>query len=220
MNFETELAQLAERYRSEGYEVTIRPRDGQIPAFAAGFHPDLLARKDGLKVLVQVKESQEDLRRDPDTSRLAEVVNAQPGWRFDLVVLNRGEEPEKVVTEAEEPSVESLSQTLDYAERTARAGDTLGAFVRAWASLEATMRRAARLAGLGVGNFSPLFLLSTLYSNGLLEREEYDELNNHLRLRNAVVHGLEVPPIDVRVPLYVASAARKLLAWDGKEPAG
>jgi hypothetical protein len=57
-----------------------------------------------------------------------------------------------------------------------------------------------------------------LYANGILERHEYDELNSHLRARNAVAHGLEVPHIDAAVPLGVTSAARKLLAGDAHEP--
>jgi hypothetical protein len=70
---------------------------------------------------------------------------------------------------------------------------------------------------LKVRTFSPLFLLGTLYSNGVLDRSDYDELSNLLRLRNAVIHGLEVPSIDSGVPLSVAEAARKLLAWNGTE---
>jgi REase_AHJR-like len=217
MEFENELARVAERYRSEGFEVTMDPQPGQLPAFAVGFQPDMLATKDGLKVLVQVKKDQEELRRDPDTSRMADVINAQPGWRFDLVVLNRDAESERIIKDATEPSIEALSRSLDYAERAAANGDPATAFIMAWAALEAAMRRAARTAGLEVERLSPLFLLRTLYSNGLLERHEYDELNNHLRLRNAVVHGLEVPHFDEAVPLYVVNAARKLLAFDSKE---
>jgi hypothetical protein len=91
-----------------------------------------------------VKESREDLRKDPDVSRMAEVVNAQSGWRFDLVVLNKDRESDVVAREAEEPSVEALAQALDRAEQAARAGQTTAALVLAWASLEAAMRRAAR----------------------------------------------------------------------------
>jgi hypothetical protein len=217
MEYENDLARVAEQYRFEGYEVTLRPQSVQLPAFAAGFHPDMLAVKDGVKVLVQVKKDQDELRKDPDTARLAEVMNAQPGWRFDLVVLNKDTEPERVVLEAHEPSEEVLTHHLDAVERTARAGDTVAAFIRAWASLEAAMRRAARNAGLDIARLSPQYLLGTLYSNGLLERSEYDELSNYLQLRNTVVHGLEVPRMDAAVPLSIASAARKLLAWDGTE---
>ena len=78
--------------------------------------------------------------------------------------------------------------------------------------LETRFRLLVALGIVGV-------VLLTLYSNGLLERNEYDELKSHLRLRNALIHGLQVPPIDVAVPLSVTNTARKLLAWDGKEPA-
>src|SRR5260370_38906575 len=112
MDFETELAQVAERYRSEGYEVTMRPGGAQLPPFASGFHPDMLAKRRDVQALVQVKESREALRKDPDTARMAEVVNAQPGWRFDLIVLRGGgAEAEKFGKEAAEPSVASLART-------------------------------------------------------------------------------------------------------------
>jgi hypothetical protein len=148
MDFETELAQVAERYRAEGYEVTLRPQGPQVPAFAACFHPDLLAIKGTENVLVQVKESSEELKKDPDVSRMAETINAQPGWRFDLVVLNGSRDGEQVAEEAMEPPLESILRNLDEAERAARAGEVASAFLLAWGSLEAAMRRAARSAGI------------------------------------------------------------------------
>ena len=223
MEFRTEvpadLEHVAEQYRAEGFEVTLHPSSDQLPPFAAAFHPEILARNNGLQVLVAVKENQAALKKDPDVSQMAEVVAAQPGWRFDLVVLHGTPERDQVLEEAVEPSLESLLHTLDFAERTAQTGDTTSAFLRAWASLEAALRRTARIADLGEGQQSPQHLLGTLYSGGLLEKSEYDELSHHLRLCNTLVRGLEVPPIDSTIPLYVAGAARKLLAWDGNEQA-
>src|SRR5436190_11092322 len=97
MNFETELAQIGNQYRGEGYEVTLRPRGDQLPSFAQGWTPELLAVKNGERVLVQVKETAEDLRKDPTSPRMAEVVRENPGWRFDLIVLNKNVEREKLV---------------------------------------------------------------------------------------------------------------------------
>src|SRR5258708_22416779 len=51
-----DLEQVAEKYRAEGYEVTLHPRGDQLPPFAAAFHPEILARNGGLQVLVAVKE--------------------------------------------------------------------------------------------------------------------------------------------------------------------
>src|SRR5207253_3082188 len=70
MNFDTELAWVAETYRAEGYQVTLRPGPGDLPPFAAGFRIDLLAAKGTERVLVQVKVDREELQKDPDSGRV------------------------------------------------------------------------------------------------------------------------------------------------------
>ncbi len=216
MDIDKAVERIADEYRAEGYQVTVRPNDAQVPSFAVGFHLDLLATKSDERVLVQVKKHREDLQKDPQSMHVADVVNAQPGWRLDLVVLNGDSATEKLARELPEPSVDAILRNLDHAEDSARTGDHDSAFIIAWAALEAAMRRAARSAGIQLQNISPLFLLSTLYSNGLLERSEFDQLSGYLRFRDAIVHGLEAPKLDAIVPQYVASTARKLLAEAGQ----
>jgi hypothetical protein len=210
MEYDKAVEVVADRYRSEGYQVTVRPKDNQVPEFAAGLNADLLATKDDEHVFVQVKENREGLRDDVATSNIADVVNARPGWRLDLVVLN-GDSTDKLAREAPEPSADVILRKIDDAEQSARNGEYSTSFIIAWASLEAAMRRAARAADIEIQHISPLFLLRTLYSNGLLERREVDELSGYLRYRNAVVHGLEAPKFDATPTLYVAGVARKLL---------
>ncbi|HZV06655.1 MAG TPA: hypothetical protein VE999_16360 [Gemmataceae bacterium] len=217
MDREQAIENVAGRYRSEGYQVTVQPKESQVPSFAAGLPVDLLATKGNEHVLVQVKESTEELRKDQETVRIAEAVKDQPGWRFDVVVLNGHSSTEKLAAEAPEPSIDAILRNLENAERTAQVGDHATSFILAWASLEAVMRRVARAEGMDLQNISPFFLLRTLYSNGLLDREEFDRLNDFLRLRNAVVHGLEPPSIDSARTLYVIAAARKLLGGIGQE---
>jgi hypothetical protein len=211
----TDLTYVINQYRGEGFEVTVLPDGVVLPPFAAGFHPDLLATKEGLHVLVAVKKGPRDLASDPDILEMARVVNAQPGWRFDLVMLGK----EGTILEGEEPSIEKVSHLLEQVDPVATGRSTTSALVLAWSALEAAMRRAARTAGLEIKDFSSRYLVGLLYANGLLELEEYDELKRHLKLRDAIVHGLEVPQINASIPLYVAEIARKLLAWkDSEQP--
>src|SRR5438128_810052 len=135
MSLTNDLARVAEQYRSEGYQVTLHPNGAQVPPFVAGFHPDLLAIKDDVKALVQVKKDQTALRQDKTLPRMAEIINAQPGWRFDLVVLNNDAQVDTLPENATEPPLEALSQSLDRAEQIGAKGYTPMAFLLAWASL-------------------------------------------------------------------------------------
>lgn len=203
---------VAQQYRADGFEVTVQPGPDMLPSFAAGRDIDILAVKGDEHVIVEVKETQQQLRSDATLSRLVELANTLPGWRVDLVVLNSDALVEKAPLEIVEPSIDTTLHDLDHAERTSGNGERSSSFIIAWAALESAMRRAARANGLEIKNISPSFLLNTLYANGLLERAEFDQLTGHLRLRNSLVHGLNAPQFNRDVVLYVTSAARKLLA--------
>jgi predicted RNase H-like HicB family nuclease len=211
------LAQVAEQYRSDGYRVVVRPAAQDVPAFAAGHEVDFIAYKDGEKVLVEVKVSREDLRDDAEAMRMAELVKDQPGWRFDLVVLNPDAPTYKVSADAAEPSVESIEQSLAHAEKMSAAGELQLSCVLSWAALEAAMRQAARAVGVVATNAAPPFLLRALYAQGLLHKNEFHQLSEAMKVRNALVHGMVVPSLSPAIPEGLVRVAKRLLSENGKK---
>jgi hypothetical protein len=205
------LEDVADQYRAEGYRVVVAPTASEIPDFARGNGVDLLAYKGDEHVIIEVK-TREALRGNSKLVELARVVNEQPGWRLDLVVLPGPNSQDRIVAEATEPSLEQIDQAFESAERLVEAGELTTALLIAWASLEATMRRSARAENIEVKSYSPLFLLRALYSMGLLEPADFDSLSEILEIRNTVAHGMNPPALDRSVPLAVAIIARKLIA--------
>jgi hypothetical protein len=64
MNAELRLNQVADRYRAQGYNIVIRPRPDDLPAFAKDFSVEIIARRDDGGVLASAS------RRDcPNASR-------------------------------------------------------------------------------------------------------------------------------------------------------
>jgi hypothetical protein len=195
MNDQGALQNVAERYRHEGYAVTLRPTGSDLPGFLAHLGPDMIARKNGDNVVVQVR-LKEELGGDQALSHLAGVVNAQAGWRFDLVVMNPKRWADEVPNGAAEPGDAGITALAEEAGKLVQLQFPRAAFVTAWAATEAAMREAARREGISLERNDPRFVLTTLYSGGLLSREQYEQLSDTLPLRNAAVHGLQssAPP--------------------------
>lgn len=82
----SKLEQIASEYRRRGYDVAIRPRENHIPAFLRPFQPDLVATSPLDNVVVEIRSSSEFTSKAIVT--LAESIEAQSGWRFELVVVN------------------------------------------------------------------------------------------------------------------------------------
>jgi hypothetical protein len=79
--------QIASSYRKQGYRV-IAPSDAAVlPAFLNDCHPDLIAEKEGDRVVIEVKPSRA-LKGANDLVELAERVAAEPGWRLELVTVH------------------------------------------------------------------------------------------------------------------------------------
>src|SRR5271166_6970299 len=85
MDFEKELERIGKQYQGEGYNVILHPGADQLPAFAVDFGTDILAIRSDEKVLVQVKWDRATLQADPNIPRRAEIIDANPGWKYDLV---------------------------------------------------------------------------------------------------------------------------------------
>lgn len=216
MDFIKEIAAIADKYRSEGYQVLLQPSDLDCPEFARGRDVDLIVERDGEKALVQIKPSRLDI--NDKSIKLAESVDQHADWRFDLVILNTPTSSYDVSPEAAEPSLERIEQELAAAEHISSTGDARLSCVVSWAALEATLRRAAREAGIPVRSPEPTYLLRALYAGGVLQRQEFDDLNDAIKTRDALVHGLTVPAISPTLPKYLVGIARRLLEHS-KKPA-
>src|SRR5437868_1946237 len=113
-------------------------------------------------------------------------------------------DPEFLSPKASESSLEKIEADLVYAERMVTAGDSRTSCIISWAALESALRHAARAAGIGVKSAAPGYLLRALCAKGILEQSEFDRLNEALRIRNSLVHGMSLPEIDPGVTRYIA----------------
>lgn len=215
MNGNDTIERVADQYRDEGYEVVVRPGRDRLPAFAADLPADLIAERGAEKVWVVARPRRSDLADEPAVNRAAEVVNAQTGWRFDLVILEPDAPLGRLAGTAAEPSPEQFRTLL----RRARAAEAAGlhemALVSAWAALEAALRRAG---GRGE-NWKPNELLAALYSNGVVTRAEFDRAREAWAVRNRVVHGFVAPPFDPALTDDLLTLAGRVMGEEVHPPA-
>jgi hypothetical protein len=208
MDYQKELERIAQQYRDEGYAVITHPDRDHLPGFAADSGADLMVTRGNERVLVQVKRSRADVEADPNLAQRADIINRQPGWRYDLVVL----EPDNPLRRlAGEPTVDQINLILAEAERV-QAVSSRAAFVLAWSALEAAMRRYAKRVGLnGTVGTQPLLMVRELYSQGYVSPEDFTRLEATRRLRTEIVHGLAPPEVDAATVQAVENLARRLL---------
>jgi uncharacterized protein YutE (UPF0331/DUF86 family) len=178
-----QLKKIANEYKNKGYTVYIEPYPVNLPDFLSGFYPDLIVKNESETVVVEVK-SQASLRNDPNIQRLAEVIQAQPGWRLELVVIS---------TDLEQPPDADPKLILDEVEKSQKAGYSDATLLLLWSAIEIGLRKIAKAGDVQLENKSPEYLVKELTSLGLLEDDVYNVLWQALKIRNAVSHGYQAP---------------------------
>jgi hypothetical protein len=213
MNIEQQLNTVADGYRARGYHVVVRPGSDDLPPFAKDFQLEILATGEDGNALASVKASPAQLEADPNVVRYAEVIEKQPGWRFDLFVLGPDNGLPKVERPPVEPSEDDVQRTLDEVERMLQAGFIAASFAAAWGALEAAMRRRIR-AGGGEANWetTPETMLSDLYSSGAISTSVLRNLERLSQVRGAIVHGFPATAADAGAVRFLVDTARRLLA--------
>jgi uncharacterized protein YutE (UPF0331/DUF86 family) len=182
--------QLAQEYRDKGYEVLLEPPLENLPDFLQKYRPDIIASRGGESVVIEVKSrsalnsTSHQYLRD-----LAQLIEQQPGWRFELVVTNPKDTAYS--RQAEESFQQNEIESRLQVARQLATQHVESAFLYSWSLVEATLRLVVQNEGLNSQRFSPIYLVKELVIAGIISKSEYQLLMNAISLRNAIVHGFK-----------------------------
>jgi uncharacterized protein YutE (UPF0331/DUF86 family) len=191
-DYYTDIQNVAEQYRTNGYTIITSPDDDAIPSFLKGFQPDILAYKDNDNVVVEVKPRR-TLATDHQLAYLTSLVNSQPGWRLDLVVINTGDATDATMNDYIDRDLDAIASLVIQAKALKDLKQIEAAYMLMWAATEATLRHTAAWHNVELERIpQPQRMIRALFSNGIISRSQYDALMEAMRSRNALVHGFTV----------------------------
>ena len=199
--------QTAAEYRRKGYDVT----EGELLDFLPGFRADLVIRKGDEARVIEVK-SRASLAATPRITELARVIESQPGWSFELLLVG---EPEKLDAPAKSKAFqrENILLRIEDAEKLLSLGHSDAALVLAWSACEAAARLAVTEQGvLDAGITSSEFVFDQAAYLGITSRTEYNRLRDVQKYRNAIVHGFSHDGFGDNLVAELTDTAQEILS--------
>jgi hypothetical protein len=198
------LASIASEYESQGYEVKLQPPPAELPDFLAGFEPDLIATGKGEIVVVEVK-NRDELKNEQSVAALEHALRNRPGWRFELIIEGPATDRRETVAATQ------IRASLDEADELQHHGHLSAALLLLWSATEGALRLLASRENIDLESLAPGYVLKRLYTLGLLGREQYQILDEIMRLRNQAAHGFKVS-VTPQDPTRIAAVLRELLS--------
>ena len=208
---ESRLATLtAEELRAQGYEV----EQEVLLDFLPGFRADVVARKKGQTRVIEVKY-RSSLTANPIMSELSRVVNARPGWSFELHLVGEPERREPPAG-AKPFDAESIHRRVKEAEKARDAGLSEAAFLLAWSAAEAILRDLVAAEGVAIERITTAaYVLDYAVYQGVISRDDYNYLTDMMAYRNALVHGFDIDDFDSEtMTAGLTQAIKNLMASD------
>jgi hypothetical protein len=147
------------------------------------FRPDIVAESPSESIVVEVKSSNK-VRGADYWRELSSAVKQHPGWRLELVLNDaaRNETPDSI-------DEELIKERIEEGQQLSRQGMLAASLLITWSAAEAAMRLASKNHEIELPDLRPATVISRLYSDGLLERSEYDFLIDCMHTRNGIAHG-------------------------------
>jgi hypothetical protein len=185
---EDRVAAVAMEYRRKGYDVHLEPAEDELPRFLCGFEVDVIAKSPADNVIVQVTSPPRF--NGEEARRLAEIVELNPGWRYEVAFVSPPVAPD-VPARDEVADDEKVTRMLKDAETLSREGHLEAASLVAYSALEAILRRRAQSAAPEIERQSSARVLNQFYELGTLNPQTFEKLHQLMQFRNAVVHGFQ-----------------------------
>jgi hypothetical protein len=187
--------QVARRYREAGYEVVLQPKPTMIPFDLGGYRPDILARKDGMNVIIEVKSNFDIAASYERLQTVAEETRRHDNWSFVLVTARDVAEV-GLPNDPDQPSWEEIQKRMQSADRLGSMGEHEAAYLLLWIAFEQTIRKLSIEAALPLERLAPAIMIRQLYSEGVLSMAQFDAARSSLEVRNLVVHGFGKPDLS------------------------
>jgi REase_AHJR-like len=203
------IRQYADWYSRQGYEVSLEPSPRELPEFLRALAPDMIARRDGENIVVEIKTSSpESFER---VQRLARALERRAGWKLQVVYADLAD-PEW----APPPRLPETKDLLARLNLIGSAGEDEDQsrlrYILLWSIIEAAARH--RLAALKIpptSRISSSALLKMLLTEGIIEEDAYALLRRGLAARNAITHGFLNQPVDAPLFEKLRRIAKSLL---------
>jgi hypothetical protein len=183
--------------------VKVQSGSRDLPDFLAAFQPDILARGSGETIVVEVK-NRSALSSLPLDDALEAALRDRPGWRFELVI------DAAQIDLGQTLSAAQIRTSLQEAMELQQHEHLIAALLLLWSAAEGALRLLAISESVELESLSPGYLLTRLYTLGLLSRDQYRTLDETMRLRNQAAHGYQVL-LTPEVLTGISTAASELL---------
>ena len=203
---------VAEKYRRDGYVVTVDPLPGDLPAGLRDHPPDLIAlREDGNVAFdLVVRGSRESGER---ARRVSEAVRGVPGWSYHFVALPPERRSPRWMTDEEAASRLTAAETVAGA-------DPSAAVLLAWTVIERSLRRlVTEMDGDPGPAPNPRRLVKQAYSLTGMTDDRYAVLNRLADQRNRIAHGARGERVTRRTAEAAVRIARDLMRTEERAAA-
>jgi len=205
---------LAREYRRRGYNVIEQPRGADLPPFLRRFLPGLIVMKEDDRAVVDIRTA-EDLRGSNEIKELAAAVDANTGWRLEMISLG----VDRSVTYTG-PSQASLERLLTAALSAYDAGQRDLSLIYLVSVMDELVHDAAIQHRVRGRERSTPSVIQELAFRGIIDGTTADVLDHAWKLRNAIVHDrseLDCPRRDEIV--QIVEACRDIQAAMRLQPA-
>jgi hypothetical protein len=169
-------------YQRNGYEILSCTAQADFPEFLREYGADVIAKNEHETVVIEVKTR--STLKDPNLSKLAEEIEAYPGWRLDLVVLPESSPLIPI-------SVAQIRDRIIHAQQLRETDQQEAALLLIWSAIEAILRQIAVKEEIELQNNSIISVITTFFSLGLIDQPTYQVLKQASKLRSAIAHGLQ-----------------------------
>jgi hypothetical protein len=180
------LVQVRRELERDGYDVIVRPRGESLPPDLDEYAVDLVARRGGQTMIVEVKRY-DAIAQSDELARLSSVIEQLQGYELRLEVIEA--EPGQGDPATTEALVDRLASVRELAE--SRRLDA--ALLVGWAAFEGALRVRASESDIvdeGVRGAASA-LVRELISEDFLPAAWLSDVDRIQQVRNRVAHGFE-----------------------------